>query len=85
MDDPLIMGGLEGLSDLPQDGKRFLEAEPSAGDPLGKGLAGHQLHDEKPESLGLLDAMEGRDVGMIQGREEVSFPLEPCQFLLVSR
>jgi hypothetical protein len=85
MDEPLFMSGFEGLSDLPQDGKRFFETETSAGEPLGKGLAGHHLHDEKPEPLGLLETMEGRDVGMIQGREKVSFPLETRQLLLVSR
>src|SRR3972149_9194356 len=40
MDDPFVMGGFAGLSDLPPDGKRVLETETSAGEPLGEGLAG---------------------------------------------
>jgi hypothetical protein len=43
---------------------------------LGQGLAGDELHYEKAPTVGLLPAVDGRDVRMVQGRKRPGFPLE---------
>ena len=43
------------------------------------------LHDEKPQALGLLDAVNGDDVGMVQRGKSFSLAAEPLQPLGILR
>ncbi len=40
-------------------------------------LAGHQLHHERRDLVGLFEAVHLRDVGMVERREQMRFALEP--------
>ena len=46
-------------------------------------LALHQLEDEERLAIDLLEAVDGRDVGMVQGREQVGLTSEALQALTV--
>ena len=73
--DALLVGLLEGLGDLHRDGDRFVDGDRPPLQPLREVLAFHQLHgDEVDRSPTIearaLEAVEVRDVRMVQGGEE---------------
>jgi len=55
------------------------------GDAVSKGGALHQFHDESPEAAALLEAVDVRDVGMIECGEGLRLTLEAGDSLLVRR
>ena len=78
MDDALLVRGFERLGDLLRDRQRFVERNRSARDALRQVLAFDQLHHQARVPL-LLDAVDVRDVRMIERREHFRFALEPRQ------
>jgi hypothetical protein len=81
MDDALSVRGVERVGNLPGDRQRLVERQGAARDAPGEVLALDQLHDERV----LFDAVNGRDVRMIEGRERGGFALEPRPPLRVGR
>ncbi|MEE8138790.1 MAG: hypothetical protein V3T81_07985 [Thermoanaerobaculia bacterium] len=65
--------------------QRLLDRDRTPGDPLGQGVALDQLQDEEGLPVGLLQAVDRGDVGMVQGGQELGFPLEASQSLGVLR
>jgi hypothetical protein len=76
MHDAFLVGGFHRVSNLYRNGQRFMHRNSASLDPLGKSFTFDELHDEKLSPGGFLDAVNGRHIGMIQGRKRASFPLE---------
>ena len=77
MHDPALVRGAQRLGDLPGDRERLLDRQRTVRDSRGQGLALDQLEHERVRALALFEAVDGRDVRMIQGRQELRFALEP--------
>ena len=86
MNDPLLVRGFEGLGDLLRDRRYFVDRHSGlprrsarrakAGNALREIVALDQFHHQGQRATGAFKAVDGRDVGMIQGRERLRFPLE---------
>ena len=76
MDDAFLVRRIERVRDLLGDGQRLLDREWSFGDPLGKSVALDELEHEAADVTALFDAVNCRDVRMIQRREYPRFAIE---------
>ena len=85
MHDALLVGGLQGLGDLPRDRQGVLERNGRDGDPVGESWPLDQLHHQHLDALDVLEPVDGRDVRMIQRGEHFRFALEPRQALRIVR
>ena len=47
--------------------------------PLGEGVSLDDLQHQRVDAVHVLDAVNGGDVRMVQGRQEPCFPLEPAR------
>ena len=81
MDDALVVRGFERVGDLPRDAERLVERNRSLLDPLGQRRPFDQLHHQRV----LLDAVDRRDVRMIQRREHLRLAREARQARLRPR
>ncbi len=79
MDDAALMSRFEGVGDLPRDPQRFVDRHGALPNPVGKRLAFDQLHDERADSRGVGNAIEVRDVGVIERAEYFGFPLKALE------
>ena len=77
MDDPLLVGRLERLGDLPGDGKGLVQGKGPALQPLGEVVALDELHDEGAHAARLLEAVDRGDVGVLELGEDLRLALEP--------
>ncbi len=77
VDDALLVRGFEGFGDLFGDGERLIDRNRTLRDAVGERRPLDQFHDEGMDTAGLLEAVDGGDVGVVQGREGLGFPLEP--------
>ena len=77
MNDPLLVRRFERLGGLMRDEKRFIERQGAARDSLRQILALDELHDQRPDAAAFLEAIQVRDVGMVQRREGLRFAREP--------
>ena len=80
MHDPLRVRRFQGLRDLPGDRQRFVHRDWTAGDPLREVLALHQFHHDGA----VLEAVDLRDVGVIERRQGLRFAIESRQALGIS-
>jgi hypothetical protein len=71
MDDALLGRRLERLGDLPCDGLRFVDLHRTVRDALGERRPVHQLHDQRMDAARVLEAVDLRDVRMIERREQM--------------
>ncbi len=85
MHDPALVRGLEALGDRLEHRHRLAPRQRPARDAFGQRLARHQLHDQEAGRALTLEAMERRDVGVVEGGEDSSFALEPRQPLGIVR
>ena len=85
MDHPRFVCGLQRLRDLLGDRQRLIERDRPLGDPVGQGRPFDQLQDECLRVVGLLDAVDGRNAGVVQAGEDVGFPLKPGEAIGISR
>ena len=83
VDDALLVGDLDGLGDLHADAGGFLHRQRSPSDLLGEGLSLGHLHHEEALALDVLEAVDPRDVGVGERREDAGLALEPLQPLHV--
>ena len=68
-----------------RDRQRLIQRDRSRGDSVGEGRPSDQLQDERLGVVALLDAVDLRDVGVVQAGEHLRFPLEPREAIRVSR
>ena len=71
VEDALGVRGLERVRDLEREADRLVDRDGSARDALLERLAGDELEDEEAQGVDLLEAVDRRDVRVIQGREDV--------------
>ena len=79
MDDPLLVRGLERLGDLLRDRQRLVDRNRALCNSVGERRPLDQLHHERTDAVGLLQAVDLRDVRMIQRRQRLGFALEARQ------
>jgi hypothetical protein len=73
------VGGLERFGDLLRHRQRFVRVHRPARQPLGEVITLDQLHDERA----FFEAVDVRDVGMIERRQDFRFALESRQPLAI--
>ena len=83
MDDALRVRGFERIGYLPGDGQCVLERNRATRDAIGERRPFDHLEHERRRMIGGLEPVDGRDVGVIEGREEIGFPREARQTLRV--
>ena len=66
MDDPLLVRRLERLGDLLRDRQRLVDGNRPPRDPIGERRAFDQLHHQRVHAAGILEAVDLRDVRMIE-------------------
>jgi hypothetical protein len=76
MNDAAFMGGLEPLGDLQRDLEGVLDCDRTPFHPHRKILALGQLHDQETLTSGLLEAVDGSDVGVLERGQGPGFPFE---------
>ena len=76
MDDAFVVRGRQGVGHLARNDQRLVERHLALRDSLRQRRTVDQLHDEKLRRLRALQAVERRDVRMIERGEELSFALE---------
>ena len=77
MDDATFVRGVERLGDLNPNPARVFDRERPAHEPRLERLSVDQLHDDDLVMVQPFEAVNRRDVRMIQRREDLRFPSEP--------
>ena len=83
MNDPAFVRGFQRLRDLPRNRQRLIDRTRSARDPLREVFALDQLHDQCERVARPFEAVNLRDVRMIERGEDFGLALEPRQPLSV--
>ena len=81
MDDAVLVGGFERLDDLARDRQRVLEWNRAVSDAIGQRGPVDELHHQRLPGRRFLDAVDRRDVRMVQRGEDLRFALEPREAL----
>jgi hypothetical protein len=81
VNDPVLVRGLERIGDLPRDRQGLVERNRAPGDALRQILALDQFHHQGPYvvsgfSRTFLDAVDRRDVRMVERSEHFGFALK---------
>ena len=76
VDDPELVCAFECLDDLPGNRERFVEREWATRNAISKRGAFDQFHDQRAPSGEVFDAVDLRDVGMIERRQDLCLTLE---------
>jgi hypothetical protein len=81
VDDAFLVRRVERRRNLFRDFERLDDREAGAGtlEALRERFTFDELQDERADVGGLLDAIDGADVGMIDGREQPRFAREACE------
>ena len=77
MGDALLVGGSDGIGQSDGDVQEVIKRKAFLGDALAERLPLDELHGEEVEAVGFLYGVDGDDVGMVEGRHRLGFPLEP--------
>ena len=77
MDDPLLVCRFERFGNLLRDGQRLVERDRAARDALRQVVALDQLHHDRAHTAAFFEAVDVRDVRVIEGRERLRFAREP--------
>ena len=85
MNDTLFVSGLQCVGDLARDGQASSIGMGSLRDPIRERGAVHELQHERAYAVRLFEAVNMRDVGMIEGGECFRFALEPREPFGVAR
>ncbi len=85
MDDAFLMRSLQGLCNLLRDPKGLINRDRSSRNPLLQRLAVDQLQHQELWSIRLLEAVDRRDLGVIERSENVRLALEPGDSLRIVR
>ena len=84
MDDPLLVRGFEGLGNLLRDGERLIHRDSALGNAVGQRRSLDQFHHERDGARALFEAVNLRDVRMVQGGEDFSLALKPRESVRVA-
>jgi hypothetical protein len=76
MDDSLLVRRFEGLRDLLGDWQRFVDWNCAARNPLRQILTFDEFHHERANASTFLEAVDVRDVRVVERREDLRFSLE---------
>ncbi len=79
-----FMCRLQRLRDLLGYWQGLIQRDRPLRDPVSERGPLDQLQDERPRPLGLLDAVDGGDVGMVEAGQDLRLPLEPGQAIGVA-
>ena len=85
MDDPLLVRRFERVGNLTRGCHGFRDRHGAALQAIGQGLAVNQFEHQRPNTAGILEAMNGRDVRVIQAGQQLRFPLETRQAIGILR
>ena len=85
MDDPGLVRGLQRFRNLLRNRQRLIQRDRPLRDPISESRAFDQLQHQRPRALGFLDAVDGRDVGVVQAGEDLRLPREPGEPIRVIR
>ena len=85
MNDALLVRGFQGLRNLLGDRQRLIDRNRSLRDAVRERRSLDQLHDERLHTVRLLQAVDVRDVRMVQRCEDLCFSLESSQSVRVRR
>ena len=83
MNDALLMRRFEGFGDLFGDGQRFVDGDGTLLDAIGECRSVDEFEHERAGVVALLDAVNLRDVGMVERRQDVCFTLETCETIRI--
>ncbi len=76
MDDVLLVRRFDRVSDLNGQPQRLIGPDGAVRDTLGQRLAFDQLEDQELLRVGLLEAIDCRNIRVIEGRQHLRFALE---------
>ncbi len=79
MDDADLVRRLERLGDLARERQRLVNGDRAFRDALGEVFALDELHDDRASARALLDAVDLRDVRVVEGGEDLGLALEAGQ------
>jgi hypothetical protein len=79
MDDAEFVRGPQRLGDLLRDRQRLVERNRPAGEAFGEICSLHEFHDQRGRGACLFEAVDLRDVRVIQRRQRFRLALEPHQ------
>ena len=79
MDDALLVRGFKRFGDLFRDRQRFVDRDRPASDALRQIIALDQFHHQRANTAGFFEAVDVRDIRMVQGGERLCFAVEPGQ------
>ena len=87
VDDPLLVGFLEGLGDLAGDEEALVEGKGAVLEALRESRALDQLHHQRAHAARFLEAEDPGDVGVLELGEQLRFasPMPPSPTLAVIR
>ena len=85
VDDPAFVRRLERFRDLNADGDRLVQRDRPARDPIRQVLPADQFHRQEVDRFHTVQAMDHRDVGVIQRSQESGLSVEAGQALGVVR
>ena len=85
MHDSSIVRGLQRLGQLAGDRQRFIQRQCAAQDALREVLSVDELHRDRVHRARLLDAVNRRDVGVVERGQRLRLAREPRQPVIVSR
>ena len=77
VENALLVGGLESPSDLLRDVQSFFELQRALGDLLVERLAFDEGHRDEGFAIDIIDLEYRADVGVMECRRSLRFPLEP--------
>ena len=85
MDDANLVRRLERLGNLARERQRLVNGNRTLRDALGEVFALDELHDNRARASGVLDAVDLRDVRMVEGGEDLSLALEAGDAVAAAR
>jgi hypothetical protein len=85
VNDAALVSLFDGVRDLARDAERLLHRQRAAADALGEILAVHELHDERVRGPLCFDAVDLRDMRVIERSEQMRFALEPREPFRIRR
>src|SRR5947209_20273124 len=83
MDDSLRVCSLESIGDLDAQIEHRLDLHRLAGDPVPECLPLQQFHGDEGSPIGLVDFVNGADVGVVQGGSSFGLPLKTAESLCI--
>jgi hypothetical protein len=83
--DAFLVSGFQAFSNLTKERDGFVDGDRTACDTLRQRLAFHELHDEEPLAIVLLQSMQRGDVRVIELSQEPRLSLESVHAFLVRR